>query len=479
MDVINRILKHAADFPDAIAVIGYEGTVTYSEILAMVQKIAGRLSSTPNPRVLLGLKQHVEAYALIVATLYCDGTFCSVNPNTPPFRKTQIIEEFTPDFIFLEDGDELTTNYSTYRVEDLQFPHSHHHLHTKYDDEHIAYIIYTSGTTGKSKGVRIPRKALNKFIEWALPTYNLKTEDVWAQFSSLSFDLSIVDIFTCLCSGAQLVALTNEAEKTYRPSDIISRHKISIWHSVPSVVDFLMVNNRKQKSDLSSLRLMSFCGEPLLRRHVEFLFKKNPEITIFNTYGPTEGTLFCTWQEISNSNYEEYFANTCSIGNAIPGWNLQLDLTDELDEYEVTIVGEFIGAGYLGAEGQERFITLDASGQHVRAFKTGDVVKRENGNIYFICRKDRQVKVKGFRIELAEIDQRIYEATNLSSVTFAHKNSLYSFLETTEPIIVEELREYLKEKLEDFKIPVAFNSIAQLPRNTNQKIDVDILIAML
>src|SRR5690606_23511294 len=135
--------------------------------------------------------------------------------------------------------------------------------------------------------------------EWSIPTYSADENDIWGQFSFLSFDLSIVDIFTCLCSGSTLYSMNNLSAKKYRPSNVIEKEQITIWHSIPSAVEFMMKNEKSKNFDFSSLRLLSFCGETLYKHQVEFLFSKNLNIKIFNTYGPTEGTLFCTWQELT------------------------------------------------------------------------------------------------------------------------------------------------------------------------------------
>src|SRR5439155_2819715 len=137
----------------------------------------------------------------------------------------------------------------------------------------IAYIIYTSGSTGNPKGVVIRREALNKFLEWSISAYQCFAKDRWAQYSSLSFDLSIVDIFTVLCSGCTLVPLYDMGQKL-RPANTIARHSVNVWHSVPGAVEFMMKNERTKPADLSSIRLMSFCGEPLYQYHLDYLFSK-------------------------------------------------------------------------------------------------------------------------------------------------------------------------------------------------------------
>ena len=126
-----------------------------------------------------------------------------------------------------------------------------------------------------------------------------------------------------------------------------------------------------------------------------------------------------------------------------------------------------------------KFKKYEIENNSVTGFETGDLVNEKDGNLYFSCRKDRQVKIKGFRVELDEIDFRINEFLNKTSVTIVKRDSLYSFIEIDEKINDIELREHLKKKLEVFKIPNAFYSIAEIPRSANQKVDNNALIKLI
>lgn len=474
-DFIELIKDNAKNYPSRIAVIDKDRKISYGDFLTMVNSFTTQLK--PKVKVVFDLEQGAEAYALIVAILNVGGTFCPLSPIAPLHRKKQIIEEFSPDLIIVS-SQEMVLDLSPRKVctiNSLVINTDGKDEHFSYDEEDIIYIIYTSGSTGVPKGVKICRKALNKFLEWSIITYGATGNDVWGQFSFLSFDLSIVDIFTCLCSGATLYSMNDLSAKKFRPAGEIEKIKITIWHSIPSAVEFMIKNCQSRNYDFSSLRLMSFCGEPLKKHQVEFLFKKNSFVRIFNTYGPTEGTLFCTWQELNAKNYLDYSHYSMSIGKAIPGWNLQLNSVEEFEEREIIIYGDFIGKGYLRNVDDTKFKVINVDGKLVESFWTGDMVSEVNGNFYFSCRKDRQVKVKGYRIELDEVDFRINEFLKLTSVTIVNNDTLYSFIETCNRINDFELRGYLKTVLEEYKIPNKFFPIEEIPRSQNQKIDVTVL----
>ena len=481
-DFIELIKSNARNYPDRIAVIDGDRKISYADFFNLVNSISNKLlSENSNPKVVFDLKQGVEAYALIVAVLNVEGIYCPLNPDAPIERKMQIINEFKPDFVIVETEDKISefSSVNTVTIEELFREKNISEIDKNYDSESIIYVIYTSGTTGVPKGVMICRKALNKFLEWSIPTYGASEKDIWGQFSFLSFDLSIVDIFTCLCSGATLLAMNDVPAKKNRPAGIIEKYKITVWHSIPSAVEFMMVNEKTRVYDFSSLRVMSFCGEPLRKHQVEFLFKKKIGLIIFNTYGPTEGTLFCTWQELKSDNYLDFCDFTMSIGTALPGWNLMLNPVENFADKEIIIYGDYIGKGYLGNVTDTKFKKVEIDNNSLDCFETGDLVNEKNGNLYFSCRKDRQIKIKGFRVELDEIDFRINEFLNRTSVTVVKKDSLYSFIESEELINDVEVRDYLKKKLEAFKIPNKFYSIREIPRSANQKVDSNALIKLI
>ena len=161
------------------------------------------------------------------------------------------------------------------------------------------------------------------------------------------------------------------------------------------------------------------------------------------------------------------------------GWNLQLNPVKDFEEREITIFGSYIGKGYLGNVTDTKFKTITVDGTLVESFETGDMVNEVNGNLYFSCRKDNQVKLKGYRIELDEIDFRINEFLKLTSTTIVNNETLCSFIETVDGVNDSELRNYLKTVLEEYKIPHSIYSIAEIPRGQNQKVDVNALKKMI
>jgi D-alanine--poly(phosphoribitol) ligase subunit 1 len=483
-DLIEYIEFNCKNYPDRIAIIENDKKITYTDFYALYTKLSANLNldNKAKPTIIFELRQSIEAYALIVAILNIGGTYCPLDLSSPLDRKEKIIDNFKPDLIIVEDNKNELSNYKnikTHLLTDIIGLENDNPFDIEeYNDEDIVYTIYTSGSTGNPKGIMIPRKGLNKFLEWSIPTYGANENDIWGQFSSLSFDLSIVDIFTSLCSGSTLVVINDFKSKLF-PSSSIEKYKITIWHSIPSAIDFMIEREETKSADFSSMRLFSFCGEKLFKRHCDFIFSKKNDVTIFNTYGPTEGTLFCSWQGLQFDNYDNYAKQTMSIGKEIPGWNFYLaELEDEESKniFEIIIYGDFIGKGYIENNENSGFSKISIDGKEFNCFKTGDLVLRENNNLFFLTRKDYQVKIKGHRIELDEIDVWNHQFFGNTSVTIVHNNALISFIETKNEINQESVKLFLREKIESFKIPDKFIAVDNFPHNSNLKIDRKALV---
>lgn len=472
-DFIHRIRQRVVDHPSNPCVIDNDGVYTYNDFWQKTLRIASFLSQHEYSKVVINMKQGISAYAAIVAALIVDGCFCPLNLESPLERKQWTIDQFRPNLIisnselmlpdksiaFIQISiDEILKNEWEKKVDES----------TNYNQENIAYVIYTSGSTGHPKGVMIPRKGLNRFLSWSLPAFNSGPGDKWSQYSALSFDLSIVDIFTALSSGATLVTFSEQGQKL-RPAHTISKHQITIWHSVPGAIDFMMRSERSRPAELSSIRIMSFCGEPLFPRHLEYLFLKNRNIEVFNTYGPTEATLFCTWIKLTNKNYVDYIDCTMSIGKPIPEWHIELNPLEEDPELnEVVIYSDFIGRGYLNCD-SDAYNFLQREGRLYPSYRTGDLVRVKEGNLYFVSRKDNQIKLRGYRIELEEIDHWIMGYTGVKSMSILYNDAIHSFIEGDVEIAL--LIQFLESKIEKYKIPSYFYSIDSLPRNLNLKVD--------
>jgi D-alanine--poly(phosphoribitol) ligase subunit 1 len=456
LNCIERFEQAARTFEHDPCIEEGDRTLTYGAFFGLVKNVAAAVR--PASRVLLDLPQGIDAYAAIIGVLSAGACYCPMPQQIPAARRASIISAFEPDQI-ISGPVNAGSNSAVPAAKDLPA-------------DALAYVLFTSGSTGIPKGVMVGRNTIDIFLGWSLAVYEATPNDRWGQFCKLNFDLSVIDLFTSLCSGACLVVL-NDLQSELRPQTTICERRLSVWHSVPSLVDFMIANERVRPMDLSVLRVASFCGEPLKKYQLDFLFGKNKALRVINSYGTTEGGLNATWLELNAENYTSLTGHYVSVGRAIPGWKIELS-----PDGEIIICGDNIGKGYLNASG-EKFGTIALEGKSCRAFFTGDQAYAKDGLLYFTGRKDQQIKLRGNRIELSEIEFRIAEICGKACVTILHHDALYAFIETNEKPDTAVLRQKLMQQLEKIKIPERIIAVATFPRNPNFKIDRQALAALL
>jgi D-alanine--poly(phosphoribitol) ligase subunit 1 len=475
-DPLELFLKHTEARPDHPAVVERGRTLSYGEMLSLSRRIAKALGRQESqPRTLIHLPQCAEAYAAMFASLMIGGTYAPTNVTAPPERQRNIMRAFEPMAIVTERG----------RVHDLEIsaedprlifidalPEEEIEIFPEPHD--LAYVIFTSGSTGTPKGVMIPRVGLAHYVQWSLQAMNTTPDDRWSQHPNIGFDLSVLDIYGALCAGATLYPLVSRSDRLL-PSEAIRRHKLTIWNSVPSVIDLMTKGNRSTTEHFKSLRLFTFCGEPLLPAHLEEIFSARPDITVHNTYGPTEATVSFTLIRLTQENYQDACAHNVALGDAIPGMHLYLIDGESEDEGEIVVAGPQVARGYW--RGPD--ITATSFGrksfgdQSLASYRTGDWGKIRNNQLYFESRIDRQVKLHGNRFELGEIDSSLRACGAAAACTILWRNQLHAFLEFKDNSETDtvEIRNRLVELLPSYAVPEIFHVVQTLPRNANDKID--------
>jgi D-alanine--poly(phosphoribitol) ligase subunit 1 len=321
------------------------------------------------------------------------------------------------------------------------------------------------------------------FFDWLRDAFAPGPEDRWAQFSRLGFDLSIVDILGALLSGSTLVPVVKPADRLL-PGRFIDRERITIWHSVPSLIPAIVEQAPKHSHSLKSLRLASFCGEPLYEHHVAILFSRCADLRLFNTYGPTEGTLFCTFQEFTCQSYKTACHASAAIGRPIPGWQVLLapNGSPAVDQtFEMIIAGDNIGAGYLGASAAEdaRFTIMQTPIGPKPAFLTGDQVRVIESNWYFAGRLDSQVKIRGHRLELGEIEATLMQLGVTEAHAFVHQGRLIAAVRGIDQHNDVTLRQLTRQHLPDHAVPSQILLVDSFPRLSSGKVNYAELVTLL
>ncbi len=266
-------------------------------------------------------------------------------------------------------------------------------------EKDLAYIMFTSGTTGAPKGVQIGREAVFNLMKWMKEQLNLAAPNVFMNQAPFAFDLSMYEIFGNLAYGGCIVM--NSRDAISNPAtwiDFLAKQQITTWVSTPSFAMQQLLNPKCSQATLPSLKEFLFCGEKLGKPVVNMIFQKFPGVRVINTYGPTEATVATTYVDIT----PDMLAAEEELPVGVAVLNSKLEIVDE----EIWISGNHVMRGYLNNE-TENAKRLVVHSVDNRTYKTGDYGFEKNGLFYVQGRKDEQIKLNGYRIELSEIEEKI------------------------------------------------------------------------
>ena len=457
-----------------------DAAYTYRQLGAAVRFFRAYLVRSGVRRIMLCLPQSFQAYALILSAYLARVTYCPVDPDAPPYRKRYFVDVYRPDLIvtnsktdFPDDLPAPVIRLDAFCQDKLELPEppAPQAAQRGSEENPPAYVIFTSGSTGMPKGVSVSRAVLRNFVSFGLEEYGVTPADVWGQFSKLSFDLSVFDIFVAVAAGARLIPIASRGAKLL-PARMIEKYGITYWHSVPSVMELIAFD--RCGGQLNTLRIMNFAGEPLYPEIVKKLFAVNPTITIYNVFGHTE-TTFAMYQKLTAADYARYADSTMSIGRPIP--NYDVFLHNERDGIGEIVITGLIADGYIGETAHTAFRTILHNGVGERAFFSGDYAYSRRGNLYFWGRTDSQIKLRGNRIDLNEIDNA-FRVLGFRSATIYHQDAIVSFLLGDENAPAR-IREGLLTILPEYSIPQKIVPVDTIPYNTNGKIDRGALFQLL
>ncbi|OQM44148.1 hypothetical protein B6A27_18285, partial [Anoxybacillus sp. UARK-01] len=340
----------------------------------------------------------------------------------------------------------------------------------------LAYVIYTSGSTGTPKGVMIEHRSLTNFIFSISKEYEITKNDVIIQFASIGFDVSVFDIFTSLCNGATLCIASEEERKSpEKLTELMRKYGVTVAELPPALLPLL------NPKDFPMLRLLSVGGEKFSGDLVSIW--SSPKRRFVNGYGPTETTVAVTLFDCKGK-----WNSNPPIGK--PMYNIETYvLNNNLQPVPIGVPGElYIGGaclarGYLNRNelNSQKFVNNPFSNdKNSKLYKTGDLVRwLPDGNLEILGRSDRQIKIRGFRVELEEIESNLIRLPNIKQAVVDVSDEInndiqiiaYIVLEKGAAIDIKELRESLKGNLPSYMVPSRFIEIDEIPLTPNGKID--------
>ena len=478
--------EQAKQNPESLAVAFNGQTLTYKQLNERANQLGHYLKMLgigPEVRVGICVERSLDLVVGLLGILKAGGAYVPLDPAYPKERLAFMLGDAEVKVLLSEQRFEDIAPQVGVKVvlldkqREVIAQHSSENICNPVAAENLAYVIYTSGSTGRPKGVQITHAGLMNLVSWHLDTYAVNTEDRATQLASIGFDASVWELWPYLAAGASVYIPDDDTRAIpSRLRDWLVAQSITISFLPTPLAEAILSLEWPEEMALKKI----LTGGDQLRQHPP----AGIDLKLTNHYGPTESTVVATWAEIPPMQDARMAP---SIGRPIA--NTQVYILDEhLRPVPVGVTGELhiggsgLARGYLNRAEHtaEKFIPSPLSVRPgARLYKTGDLARYLlDGNIEFLGRIDRQVKLRGFRIELSEIEmairqqQSIQEAIVVACEDEPGDKRLVAYLVLSDDAIsIEELRASLKEQLPDYMVPSAFVVIDSIPLTSNGKVD--------
>ncbi|MBB1158445.1 AMP-binding protein [Amycolatopsis dendrobii] len=474
-----RFAETAARFADEPCLVDNAGVLTYAETAAHAAALAETVGAGGVVAV-LG-EREIATYCAYLGVLYAGATIVPLSMDFPPERNADIVRQAGARCVVHTDlrGEEpLEAQLSAMAgipvvdIHGAANPSPAARAAAPVTGDSPAYVLFTSGSTGRPKGVRITHGNVEAFLAAALPSFRTGPGEVFSQCHGLTFDFSVFEMWGAWSSGSALAAVPRV--HALNPAGTIARHGVTVWACTPSLLEAAAAAGNLAPGSLSGLRHVVIGGEPLRRETVALARAAAPEAVIDNVYGPTETTVWVSTYRLAPADPVPGHA-ILPIGTPTPGADLSID-----DDGELLVAGPQVFAGYSDPSlDQEKLITRDGR----RRYRTGDLAEWHDGLLHHRGRLDGQVKIRGHRVELAEIE---HVATGLLGVRTAatpvpgvRGDTVLALFVETGTVDEAALRLSLGRSLPGYMVPERIFAADALPLNPHGKLDRTQLAARL
>jgi amino acid adenylation domain-containing protein len=488
--------QQAARTPDSVAIIFGEQRLTYAELNARANQLAHYLQRQgvgPDRLVALRCERSPELVIGLLGVLKAGGAYVPLDLLYPHDRlefmlqDTQAVVLLTQEALAdsIEPGSaklvRLDSDWSEIASERRENPRS------AATSENIAYVIYTSGSTGQPKGVMVPHRGLVNYLHWACRDYGAEQGQGAPVHSPIGFDLTITSLYIPLVSGKSVWLLPEDHGIDQLSGALLATEDFSLVKITPAHLEVLSQLLPVEKA-AGRARALVIGGEALTGESLTFWVEHAPQTRLINEYGPTETTVGCCIYEVPAGTIP---GSNVPIGRPIA--NTQIYLLDAHMQPvpigmpgELYIGGDGVARGYHNRPRQtaDRFIPDPfSSTPGARMYKTGDLARylpdhANSGIIEFMGRNDYQVKIRGFRIELGEVEAvlnshpAVREAVVVAVAQGHVDKRMVAYITTNVSTpVVDELRQYLGQKLPDYMVPSLFVRLDTMPLTPNGKVD--------
>lgn len=478
----------------AVAVVDGDVRLTYAELESRVSQLAAHLISrgvAPEIVVAIGLPRSAEMVVGLLAVMCAGGAFVPLDPSWPAERRESVLTDAGATLVLTSDGvdDSVPVDLSAWAYEDgpsdlSETMTSDIRIH----GAQLAYVIFTSGSTGRPKGAMIRHEAICARLLWQRERIlGFGSGDASLFKAPLSFDISINEILLPLVSGGRLVIAKPEGERDPQYLlDLIAGESVTFVYLVSSMLDILL-DLANETDQLDSLKHV-WCGGEVLTPELFDRFRAQLSTTLYHGYGPAEATI-----GVSHVIYREDAERIAtSIGRPNPNTRLYV-LDGDLQPVPIGTGGELyaagflLGRGYVGASAltasrfvADPFVSGDLAGS--RMYRTGDLARwAPDGTLDFLGRTDNQVKIRGMRLELEDVEAAVISHPAVRHVAVLVRQAptgakyLAAYVSaasgTNLAIDSRELREWAASKLPDYMVPTTVTVLDKFPLTANGKLD--------
>jgi amino acid adenylation domain-containing protein len=420
----------------------------------------------------------------ILAILKAGGAYLPIDPTYPENRINYMLTDSNTG-VLLSKVSKVSRNIEIIDLTHLASPTPPTHLTHLTHPTHLCYVIYTSGTTGKPKGAMIEHGNVVRLMFHDNYLFDFNSRDVWTMFHSYCFDFSVWEMYGALLYGGKLVLIPRmTARDPGRFLEILKKENVTVLNQTPPAFYNLVREEGDSPGKKLKLRYVIFGGEALKPAKLEQWREKYPGTKLINMYGITETTVHVTYKEIETADIKTGISN---IGSPIPTLGAYvMDRKQKLVPIgaagELYVGGKGVARGYLNrpALTGEKFVENPYSPGE-RLYRSGDLVRLdEHGDMEYLGRIDHQVQVRGFRVELGEIETCLLKHRDISETTVIareEKNGNWYICAYVTPgnngneLTVTGLREYLQREMPDYMVPSYFVKVDKIPLTSNGKVD--------
>ena len=499
---INRIFESCVEENgNDAALYACDGTYTYNQLNHKANRIANALIKRGvgvEDKVMIVLNRNSNFIASMFGILKAGAAFIPIDSDYPKDRIEHVLTDSQSKYIIIDDiVDKKNIDLTDYEdqlvdIKDLLNEENTENPETSVEGSNLAYLIYTSGSTGIPKGVMLEHKNLANFV-YPHPdnvyTYelarNYKKEDYRVlSTATVAFDLFLHEAMCAILNGVPIVfANDDEYKDPMATIELIRKYDVNVYTSTPSrLLQYLDID--QIRDEMLSFKVYSIAGEAFPKRLYDIL-NEETNAKLFNVYGPTETTISCNTVELENSNI--------TVGKSL--FNVHEEIMD-LDSNplpnnvigELYIAGSGVSRAYLNRpeKNREAYTTIN----NVRFYKSGDFAKRtDDGNVYIYGRLDNQIKLRGLRIEIGEIESAISKNKEIKDVavivkTIKDNQHLCAYFTVHDEYVdkhrkanefsidIDSLKSSLSEKLTYYMVPTVYMQLDEMPHTLNGKTDL-------